>query len=189
MRQLLPKILTVQASLFILLLTACKEDAEVTNTFCNLPARFTMQNTYQAPALYTACQSMGEFCTITISKDGNQFIIEGSKETDKVNINADAAYTGFNLGLSGLVVGLPNIPEMGRDYSVVTCYDLACSNCYETHHFAKKMTLREGTATCPSCHRTYNLNDRGIIATGEGGRSLYRYRTSYVGSTLVINNR
>ena len=99
---------------------------KVNNTFCNLPAKFLFENTYQAPALHTACNSMGEFCTITFSKDGKQFIFKGSsKEPSYVNLTAIAGYTGFNLGLSGLIVGLPNIPEIGKSDPQVVCFDLA----------------------------------------------------------------
>ena len=44
------------------LLSACNK---ADNTFSRLPAHFTMDNIYQSPVLYTACNSMGEFCTIT----------------------------------------------------------------------------------------------------------------------------
>ena len=47
-------------------------------TYCNLPAKFVFENAYQAPALYTACNSMGEFCTITFSRDGKEFVFKGS---------------------------------------------------------------------------------------------------------------
>lgn len=191
MKQLLSILFTLHFSLFVLLLASCKEDnVEVNSTFCNLPARFTMQNTYQSPVLYTACQSMGEFCDI--KTDGKYFIIHSSNgklKSDSIPIAADAAYSGYYLGLTGLVVGLPNIPEMGKDYPVVTCYDLACPNCYMNYSVTKPLKLDTGYATCKSCNRTYNLNDRGIIAKGDGGRGLFRYRTSYIGNTLLINNR
>lgn len=164
----------------------------MSHTYCNLPARFSMQNTYQSPVLYTACQSMGEFCHIKTDSKGRYFVIQssnGKMKSDSIPIVADAAYSGYYLGLSGLIVGLPNIPEMGKDYSVVTCYDLACPNCYQNYTITKDLKLEMGYATCTSCRRTYNLNDRGVVATGEGGRSLYRYRTSYIGATLLINNR
>lgn len=157
-------------------------------TYCNLPAKFIFENTYQAPALYTACNSMGEFCTIT--SDGKQFIFKGSKVTSTVNKTALTDYAGFYLGLSGLIVGLPNIPEIGKTESQVVCFDLACSNCYEDHNITKPLNLRnDGIATCASCKRTYDLNNTGFISNGEAGKPLYRYRVSYVNNTLVVSNR
>ena len=172
------------------LLTACK-NGETNSKYCSLPARFTMQNTMQAPALHTACNNMGEFCTITVSKDGKYFVCQGSaKEASQVPIVAETSYSGFYLGLSGLIVGLPNIPEMGMDTPAVVCFDLACPNCYERYYITKPLTIKEsGYALCNSCNRTYNLNDCGIVSDGETGRQLYRYLASYISTTLVVNNR
>ena len=163
---------------------------EADYTYCNLPAKFIFENAYQAPALYTACNSMGEFCTITYSKDGKQFVFKGSaKEPSYVNLTAIAGYTGFHLGLSGLIVGLPNIPEIGQTESKVVCFDLACSNCYQDYNITKPLVVQEGTATCNSCKRTYDLNSTGFITKGEAGKPLYRYRVSYINTTLGVSNR
>lgn len=159
------------------------------NTYCNLPAKFILENTYQASALHTACNSMGEFCTVTFSKDGKEFIFKGSSVTSNVPLTSIVGYAGFNLGLSGLIVGLPNIPEIGKTDSQVVCFDLACPNCWEDYNFAKQLVIKEGMATCNSCKRTYDLNSIGIVTKGEAGRPLYRYRVSYVSNTLVVSNR
>ena len=183
MRKTLQKIML--ALLPIAAFTTCQK---ADYTYCTLPAKFVMENAYQAPALYIACNSMGEFCTIT--SDGKQFIFKGSKETSRINKTALMDYAGFYLGLSGLIVGLPNIPEIGKTESQVICFDLACSNCYEDYNITKPLTLHEdGTATCASCKRTYDLNSTGFISSGEAGRALYRYRVSYVNNTLVVSNR
>ena len=163
------------------LLSACNK---ADNTFSRLPAHFTMDNIYQSPVLYTACNSMGEFCTIT---GGNRsFIIANLKTSDTVNQTALTGYSGFYLGLSGLIVGLPQIPEMGQDVSRVVCFDLACPNCYQEYSITKRMVLQEGgIALCPSCKRRYDLNDLGRTTEG---RPLYRYRVSLIGNTLIIAN-
>lgn len=158
-------------------------------TYCNLPAKFVFENAYQAPALYTACNSMGEFCTVTFSRDGKEFVFKGSSTTSNVPLTAIVGYNGFVLGLSGLVVGLPNIPEMGKTESQVICYELACPNCWEDYNITKPLVIKDGTAACSSCKRTYDLNSTGLVTQGEAGRSLYRYRVSYVNNTLVVSNR
>ena len=166
---------------------ACKNELS-TSAFSNLPARFTLQNVQQAPALFTACHSMGEFCTITT--DGKRYIFQGSSpEPSYVNVLAVNGYTGFYMGLSGFIVGLPTIMEMGMDVHRMVCFDLACSNCYQNYNITKPLALQEGYAYCRNCKRTYDLNNLGVIAKGEGGRPLYRYRISYVSQTLIINNR
>lgn len=174
-----------------LLLLACQE-GEVNNKYCNLRARLHVENVSQAPALFTACESMGEFCTIKLSNNGLQLLCKDATEhpADPINITAISAYGSYFLGLSGFIVGKPTIPEIGEDFVHVVCYDLACSNCYQDYHFTKDLRLQAGGyAKCTSCGRTYDLNDYGnITAAGPGGRPLFRYRVNYVSGILLISN-
>lgn len=160
---------------------------KATSLFSKLPARFTMENIYQAPVLYTACNSMGEFCTIM--EQGQKYLFSNTHTTSTVNKTALTGYTGNYLGLSGLIVGLPNHPEMGQDITKVMCFDLACPNCYRDMSVAKRMTLQEnGHVHCKTCGRTYDLNNAGIIDNDKEGIPLYRYRVSLLGNTLVVAN-
>ena len=170
-----------------LLLAACN-NGEVNNKYCNLRARLTIDNVLQAPVLSTACENMGEYCIIT--SDGERFLFTSAiNKTDTINILASNSYNGYYLGLSGFIVGKLTFPEMGEDYVRVVCYDRACSNCYQNYNITKPLVLKTGGyAKCNKCGRTYNLNDCGIISDGPGGRNLYRYRVSYIGYTLYINN-
>ncbi|MBO4642325.1 MAG: hypothetical protein J5661_05670 [Bacteroidaceae bacterium] len=168
----------------------CLSCGESDTLYARMPAKFIMDNIYSVPQLYTACNSMGEFCTIYGSN--NQYIFASPTGSTPINKTALSQYSGFYLGLSGgFIVGLPNIPEMGRDVPVVVCFDLACSNCYDEGNIAKRLILQEGGfAYCSRCHRTYDLNNLGIVSLGEGGRSLFRYRVNYIASSgsLIINN-
>ena len=168
-------------------LFACSGE-EVNNRFCNLPARLNVENVQQAPVLFTACESMGEFCTIT--SDGQRFVFTNAAgKTDRINITASSSYNGYYLGLSGFIVGRLIYAEMGESNTSVVCYDRACSNCYQSYNITKPLVLLTGGyVKCNSCGRTYNLNDIGNISDGPGGRSLYRYRVNYIGNALVINN-
>lgn len=176
------------ASLVLLLMAVACKDGVVTNKFCNLPARLTIENVQQAPVLFTACESMGEYCHIT--SDGQRFLFTNVQgRTDPINIVAMTGYNGFYLGLDGFIVGKLTIPEMGEDFVRVVCYDRACSNCYQNYNITKPLVLQVGGyAKCNSCGRTYNLNDIGNISDGPAGRPLYRYRVNYIGNALVINN-
>lgn len=163
--------------------------AEADSRFAHIYVRFVMENILQAPVLYTACYSMGEFCTITAKNQ--QFIFENTRQQNVVNLTATNNYEGFSLGLStGLIVGLPTIPEMGAMQSQVVCFDLACANCYRDYSICKRMQLKEGEKVyCQSCKRTYDLNNQGIICDGNEGRPLYRYKVSVNGNSLVVNNQ
>lgn len=164
--------------------TSCTEGDTL---YCKFPARFVVDNIYSVPQLYTACNSMGQFCTIRAVNQ--QYIFSDSKGSTPVNQTALGNYSGFYMGLSGFIVGLPYIPEMGHDFSQVVCFDLACPNCYQDFNITKRMTLQaDGTVRCGSCSRTYDLNNQGLVSSGEPGRRLYRYRVSYISNTLVISN-
>ena len=175
-------------SLTLLSLTGCVEEGYTSQKFCNLPARFSFNPVSSVSQLYSAVNSMGQWCTITAT--GTQFVFANTTGSTPVNRTQVNNYTGFYMGLTGFIVGLPNIPELGTDYSVVTCYDRACRNCYEEQYVTKPLTLHaNGTATCPKCQRTYDLNNQGIVSQGDPGKNLYRYRITYGNNTLAINNR
>ena len=177
--------------IYCLLFAACN-DGEVSNKYCNMRARLQVENVLQAPkALQPACESMGEYCTIT--SDGERFLFtSATNETDTINILASNSYNGYYLGLSGFIVGKLTIPEVGEDFVRVVCYDLACSNCYKDYNITKPLQLQTGGfAKCKSCKRTYNLNDLGnVTLAGPAGRPLYRYRVDYMelAHMLLIHN-
>ena len=158
------------------------------HTFCSLPAYFAVENTLQVPALHGALNNMGQFCTIRAT--GGQYVFADTRQSSAINITQLDYARNFYPGLSGFIVGLPNIPEMGLDQSRVVCYDWACRNCYEAFNVTRRMELQEnGYAHCSGCGRTYNLNDMGQAVQGEAGKPLYRYRISFMGYTMLINNR
>ena len=175
--------------LAILFATACGDET-ISNKFCNLPAQFTFTPVQSISQLYSSCESMGEWCSITVSKDGKSYLFtkpDGSQ--GRANKTALSSYTNFIMGLSGFIVGLPNIPEVGEMFSVVTCYDLACRNCYEDFGITRDLQFQgtDGKVSCSRCKRHYDLNNTGQVVQGNMGQPLYRYRVYYGNSTLSIN--
>ncbi|MCF0197844.1 MAG: hypothetical protein HUK02_00775 [Bacteroidaceae bacterium] len=163
-------------------------DAIVSNKFCSLRARFRFDNVAQAPQLFHALNSQGEWCSVSVNTRGN-YVFANPQGSTEVKPTAIDNYTGVYLGLSGFLVGLPNIPEMGANFPVVTCYDLACPNCYTDFSVSRALTLQEGGfARCGRCQRQYNLNNTGQVQTGNQGRPLYRYRTYFSGQTFSVQN-
>lgn len=173
--------------LYLLVAVSCSDNI-LSNKYCTLPAHFTFTPVNSIQQLYTSCESMGEWCTIVAQ--AKQFLFtkaNGSQGT--ANMTAMTGYTGFYMGLSGFIVGLPNIPELGTDQPVVTCYDRACSNCYVEASITKPLQLLEGgQAYCAKCQRTYDLNNIGQVSKGPAGKNLYRYRVFYAQNTLSISN-
>lgn len=175
----------IRGFLFLLLLLSvvgCTNQAE--NYYASLPAFFRVQYVQTIPPLNAALNSMGEFATIT--QRNNVYIYSNTTTSLQRPItDADRNY----LGLSGFIVGLPNIPPLGSSASQVVCYDLACPNCYEEQVVTREMKLQTGgTCKCSMCQRTYDLNNQGYVSSGSPGKSLYRYRVYFQNNTLLINN-
>ena len=173
--------------LFSLFLASCGDEV-VSNKYCSLPAHFLFTPVNSISQLNSSCNSMGEWCTI-IAQNNQVLVSKPTGEPGKINITADVMYHGMYLGLSGLIVGLPNTPELGEVQPIVTCYDLACRNCYEERNTTPRLSLKEGGyAHCSKCQRTYNLNNVGQVNQGDAGKPLYRYRVYYGNNTLSVDN-
>lgn len=183
----LPSVILRGVVAFLLLATTACTDMVVSNKYCNLPAHFTYSPVVAISQLYSACNSQGEWTTITAKNE--QFIFANLTGSTPVNRAQLDNFHGFYMGLCGFIVGLPNIPEMGSDMAVITCYDLACSNCYKDKSVTRPLQLQPGGfAYCKSCERTYNLNNLGQISRGDAGITLFRYHVYYGNNTLTINN-
>lgn len=168
----------------VLLLSLLSCTGQTEQFYANLPARFRVQYVQTIPPLNAALNSMGEFATIT--QRTNVYIYSNIQtSTQRPITDADRNY----MGLSGFIVGKPNIPPLGSDVSQVVCYDLACPNCYEEQVVTREMQLQSGgKCYCRLCQRTYDLNNQGYVTNGSSGKSLYRYRVTYQNNTLLINN-
>jgi len=170
---------------FLFILSCSKAD---TLYYTGARVSFTYTYTNTIPELNAALGSMGEFCTIRT--DGQNFIFTGIKTATTRPFTAIEQRVHPALGLSGLIVGLPNMPEVGADVPRVVAYDLACP-CYEDFDTTRNLQLQSGGYVyCPRCQRTYNLNSQGIVSDGSSGRALYRYRISYnaFGNTVSVSN-
>ena len=108
--------------------------------------------------------------------------------TAQVNRTALSAYQTY-ICIGGFIVGRSALNDIGSAEYPVVCYDRACPNCWSSDNIAKAMRIEEnGHAVCDRCHRTYDMNNEGLIVEGDKGRKLIRYRVSYVSNTLAINN-
>ena len=94
------------------------------------------------------------------------------------------------LGLNGsLIVGWSNLDDPKQFYA----FDGECPNCFSPDAIpvkSRQLTLStSGMASCAVCHRQYNLNTGGNVASGDNGRKLNRYHASCApdGTVSVIN--
>ena len=183
------------ATLAFIAVFASSCDDNLNNRYCEFTARFHVDNVTSYPVLATSCTSLGEFCTITLPiNGGGKVYVSNYKQTSYIESTVLQKYTGgLQLGLGGLVIGKPSTPEMLEDESQVTCYDLCCPNCYYNFNIQKQMTLGKNndTLVCPTCSRTYDLNNMGIVSQGEAGHALFRYSVTYYQAScaLTVYNR
>lgn len=183
------KSLRLTLILILILTTAgCNPDAVVSNKYCNIRARFSYSPVSAISQLHAACNSTNEWCTITV--EPSRIIFANMQSNTPVLLTQLGVYTGSILvGLSGFIVGQPPLFEMGYETTNVICYELACSNCFDKQTEKHPLTLKLfGKAYCNNCQRTYDLNNLGIVHTGDKGTPLYRYKVYYSNNTLRIDN-
>lgn len=169
-----------------MLLTACSSDVE--NLYANIRAFFRFSPVTQVPCLHMALNNPGGFCTITFPNGKYRFEGNDGNSYGPLMPTAVDQY-GRPESIAGFIVGTPSIPDLsGNHYNVA--FDLACPNCYTNDAIQRSLSLGATTVSCSRCARSYDLNNGGIVCAGNGGRSLYRYRISYVPSTglLLIQN-
>lgn len=168
--------------------TASCGDDDVQNVYSSYRAYFRYDNVMSVLPLYPALTGLGEYCTISAA--GSYLYFRSLTKSQQVNLTAVAYYQKY-VSIAGFIVGRMNVPDMNTGAVELVAYDLACPNCYADDYISRPLTLKEGGfAYCSRCKRTYNLNDAGLISSGEKGRKLERYRISYSGSaTVEIRNR
>lgn len=88
---------------------------------------------------------------------------------------------------NGIIVGYGNLDNKFH------AYDNQCKNCYESSGLTRyALTMNtNGTATCKSCHRVYDLNNGGHLISGDKGKGLITYRTGsnpVPYGVLAVNN-
>lgn len=173
-----------------ILFQACQPANEM---YCSIRARFFVSNVLSvSPTLFRSCTSLGEFCTITNPvSDALRLHFKSIGTSDTYNLTS-LQDRSVVLGLGGLVVGLPYMAEQLDQEPCVVCFDLTCPNCYKDYNISHLMQYgRLGYVDCSSCGRTYDLNNIGVVSSGDAGRALFRYRVSYYPNTytLSVSNR
>lgn len=190
--------LTNAASLFaglaVLVLGAC---SEAKFDYSPQKVYFIFNNAvHQDATLQSALNPMspGVFCRIYEDMDykakARYFYFESNQglTSRKKAIAEDTSRTRI-IGVynkTGIIVGYGNLSSPAPLYA----YDSQCPNCYaEKGTTSFKLSIdSKGIATCPTCKRTYDLNNNGITADGD---KLMKYRatcTGPLGLLMVVNN-
>lgn len=159
--------------------------------YSRYPCRLVFDNTAnRSPALASAMNVMspGVFCRITMA--GNYFNFSTNQGlSDQVALTAIDQQVSIALGVyngTGIIVGYGNLNNPATFY----VYDSQCPNCYHDSGLPRySLTMNtDGTAECGSCHRKYDMNNGGIVSSGDGGDKMIRYRAGVAGDVLNVNN-
>lgn len=168
------------SSLLLLLLFLFTSCDKADNTYTTRAVSFTFSPTTSVPMLHSALNNMGEYVTVRVS--GGRFLFH-SLGGDATWPMTEIDRRTTRMGLSGFIIGLPTMPELGQTFSRPVCYELSCPNCYDEHHITRDLTLMpDGRDSCGLCHRIYDPNNQGIISSGADGKKLDRYHITYSGS-------
>lgn len=182
----------------LLLLPSCIDEEET--PYAQRPAFFHFQPVTAAPkTLLPALNSPGEWCTIT--RTATQYVFTsattasaqngGKPFTDTYPLTQLDQY-GSPTWVNGLIVGTPAIPEIGTSVCMPVVFDLACPACFDDGGIRRNLSIStESRASCSRCHRSYDLQNGGIIysgATSPNEPRLYRYHCTYSNDAFVVRN-
>lgn len=164
--------------------------------YSNEPCYLVFDNTASRSMKLTEAMNSvapGTFCRISIS--GKTFVFETNTvpgKTESVNFNAIDERRTQQLGVyngTGVIVGYGNLNNPPTFYA----YDSQCPNCYKSTNLAQYALTMDtsGHAKCSKCGRTYDMNNGGIVSSGDGGDKMMRYRATTTGpqGVLTVSNK
>lgn len=180
---------------FILLLLA-DSCSNVQNEYSSNKCYFVFENSNHNNSRLAEAMTAysGVFCTVSlINENGAQYyaFTNNSGLPEKTILTDLDKQRTHILGLNnGLIIGYGKLSDPLTFYA----YDLECPNCFDPDAIpvrSKKLSIStSGIATCNVCKRQYDLNNSGIIISGDKGNKLTRYRASTTGAygTLSVYN-
>uniref|UniRef100_A0AB33JCE0 Rieske domain-containing protein n=1 Tax=Prevotella sp. GTC17260 TaxID=3236796 RepID=A0AB33JCE0_9BACT len=174
----------------LLLTTACNSQHE----YSNYPCYVVIDNSVHQDAVLAQAMTpySGVFATLTITTHGGAqyFRFVSNQHTSSESIfNAIDSRRSFQLGMNGaIIVGFGNSVD-----ATFYAYDRECPNCFDPDAIplrSKPLSVGStGIATCPVCHRKYDLNNGGLVVGGNPGNKLQRYPASSTGPLGVLSVR
>lgn len=189
------QVLAVTGLLSMTLLSACG-DAE--SEFSTAPCSVYIDNqTHNNATLAEAMTPLsGIFVTITTtSKSGAQYFVFTNNQGRSSQVVFDAKDKQRQQA-GQLILGLNGAIIVGYGFSTSQtfyAYDRECPNCFDSNALPLRsypLTVNSaGIASCSHCHRTYDLNNGGIIASGDGGKMLKPYPSVTTGAYGLLSVR
>ena len=159
--------------------------------YSSYQCQFRFDNTASRSAALASAMNAdapGIFCHIAMT--GNYFTFTTNQSlSDRVTMSAIEEESTIILGLyngTGIIVGYGNAGYPFTFYA----YDSQCPNCYKNTSLPRyTLTMNtDGTAQCGSCNRKYDMNNGGLVISGDNGDKMIRYRAFIMGNVLSVNN-
>lgn len=173
-----------------LLLLSC---GETEYEYSNIPCRLVFNNSTRNNAVLASgmnAWSPGIFVRVQMVGANPQFyeFTSNQGQTEQTIVNAIDDRVAPILGMkNGVIVGYGNLDNPAVFYA----YDNQCPNCSDpTAAIMRDHSLTmttDGHATCATCKRSYNMNNRGLIDIGDGGKPLIRYRATTTGPYGILS--
>ena len=184
------QVLAVTGLLSMTLLSACG-DAE--SEFSTAPCSLYFDNQTHNDATLAAAMTplSGIFVTITTtSKSGAQYFVFTNNQGRSSQVVFDAKDKQRQQA-GQLILGMNGAIIVGYGFSTSQtfyAYDRECPNCFDSnalplHSYPLKVN------NIGNCHRTYDLNNGGIIASGNGGKKMTRFRAVTTGAYGLLSVR
>ena len=179
----------LSAALFV----AC---GDVESEFSTAPCALYFDNqTHNDATLFAAMTPLsGIFVTITTtSRSGAQYFVFTNNQGSSSQVVFDAKDKQRQQA-GQLILGLNGAIIVGYGFSeTFYAYDRECPNCCDSNALPlRSYPLKvnsAGIASCSHCHRTYDLNNGGIIASGSGGKMIKPYPSVTTGAYGVLSVR
>ncbi len=150
------------------------------SSYHNASRLISVVNSYETYAIVTTRTLTGKTYAVVTSifgTDNTEDNITTDLETQRTHI----------LGLSnGLIIGKSSMDQ------TLYAFDRQCPNCFASTNMTNaplQWSDNNYTVKCNRCGRKYSLANRGIVSEGTPGESLLRYRISYDGTYIYVQNR
>ena len=176
------RLLTV--GLCVILLACNSEDAVYRGAECFFI--FDTQLHPQPCHLTSILGNPGHFCKIESGNDqGVRHLktsrnYDGATEDIRLNTDRENQYRCVLGAGNCIIIGTSSYDNM------LIAYEGQCANCLNQFGGTRyPLTWQRGGSllTCARCGRSYDVNN-GTVASGDGGRQLYRYQAAYDGMMI-----
>jgi len=171
----------------LLTLHGCAENEYSTKYYC----RFTFYSDKHAGNLIDmSISSISEFVMVSVYIGNPSYIkAQTVAKTEPIYITTEIELNA----LKNAQMGASNLLILGQSIydNILYAYDGNCPTClgdYDLYSAPLTFTNSGQWVKCAKCGRSYDLNNGGVVAEGDGGSSLMKYHISYNGSVLNVSN-